>query len=149
MDEKILDNRWVVPYNPLLSTLLDCHVNVEACTGITLVKYLFKYVTNGPDRCVAELRSAEGEAHDEVKQYLDARQVYICCPCQYHKLLLLAKDYYSTCMVVPWDACHSIPVTAFVNVCTYAAGTCLLQKLPPAYAVLLPTSLSVASALGG
>lgn len=45
-----LDNRWVVPYNPGLLMLYNCHINVEACSSIKAVKYLFKYVYKGHDR---------------------------------------------------------------------------------------------------
>nr|XP_027075846.1 uncharacterized protein LOC113699685 [Coffea arabica] len=44
-----LDNRWVVPYNPYLLALFDCHMNVEICSTIKLVKYLYKYVFKGHD----------------------------------------------------------------------------------------------------
>lgn len=68
-----LGNCWVVPHNPLLTMLMDCHVNVEICTGMAVVKYIHKYVTKGGDRCLAELRQTEGAAIDEIKQYVDAR----------------------------------------------------------------------------
>lgn len=67
----ILDNRWVVPYNPLLCQLFDCHINVECSNGIHAVKYIFKYVHKGHDRCVAEI--GEEGAVDEIKKYLTAR----------------------------------------------------------------------------
>ena len=35
-----LDNRWIVPYSPYLLSLFDCHMNVEICSTIKLVKYL-------------------------------------------------------------------------------------------------------------
>jgi hypothetical protein len=44
-----LDNRWVVPYNPYLLYLFNCHINVEACGSIKAVKYLFKYIYKGHD----------------------------------------------------------------------------------------------------
>jgi hypothetical protein len=44
------DNRWVVPYNPYLSLLFNCHINVKVCTSIAVVKYLYKYVCKGHDR---------------------------------------------------------------------------------------------------
>ncbi|KAL6541118.1 hypothetical protein OROMI_025001 [Orobanche minor] len=40
---QMLDNRWVVPYNPYLLAKFDCHINVEICVGIKLIKYLYKY----------------------------------------------------------------------------------------------------------
>ena len=42
-----LDNRWVVPYNIYLVTKYDAHINVEICTTVTVVKYLYKYVYKG------------------------------------------------------------------------------------------------------
>ena len=45
-----LDNRWVVPYNPYLLAKFDCHINVEVCSTIKPVKYLYKYVYKGHDR---------------------------------------------------------------------------------------------------
>jgi hypothetical protein len=42
-----LDNRWVVPYNPYLLKRFNCHTNVEICTNLTAIKYLYKYVTKG------------------------------------------------------------------------------------------------------
>ena len=62
-----------VPYHPLLSMLLDCHVNVKVCTGIRLVKYVYKYVNKGGYRCLTELQQAGSAAVDEIKQYVEAR----------------------------------------------------------------------------
>ena len=45
-----LDNRWVVPYNPFLLMTYNCHINVEACSSIKAVKYLFKYIYKGHDK---------------------------------------------------------------------------------------------------
>jgi hypothetical protein len=40
----IVDNRFIVPYSPHLSVLLNCHLNVECTTGLGSVKYIFKLV---------------------------------------------------------------------------------------------------------
>lgn len=40
----MMDNRWVVPYNPKLLMMFNCHLNVEVCSTITSVKYVFKYI---------------------------------------------------------------------------------------------------------
>ena len=64
-----LDNRWVVPYNPYLTTKYDCHINVEICSSITAIKYLFKYVYKGHDRATIEI------INDEINLYLDARYI--------------------------------------------------------------------------
>lgn len=44
-----LDNRSVVPYNPLLCKKYNAHINLEACVSIKSVKYLYKYIYKGHD----------------------------------------------------------------------------------------------------
>ena len=63
------DARDVVPYNPYLSKLLQCHLNVEFCGTIRAVKYLYKYTYKGHDRATLEFQ------RNEVQPYLDARYV--------------------------------------------------------------------------
>ena len=81
-----LDNRWVVPYNPYLLKKFQAHINVEWCNKGIFIKYLFKYVTKGPDCSKAYIeRIKKGEevaidemtqTRNEVQEYLDCR--YIC-----------------------------------------------------------------------
>ncbi|KAK4404310.1 hypothetical protein Sango_0799600 [Sesamum angolense] len=64
--EVVVDNSWVVPYNPWLLLKYDCHINVEVCSSIKSVKYLYKYVYKGPDCVVFERRSTQkviGQVH--------------------------------------------------------------------------------------
>ncbi|KAH9080826.1 hypothetical protein Ae201684P_007913 [Aphanomyces euteiches] len=68
-------NQYVIPYCPALSAMFDCHINVEACTSISAVKYLYKYIFKGSDRSNFQLESSE---LDEIKQYQDARYVSCC-----------------------------------------------------------------------
>ena len=70
---RIIDNRYVVPYNPYLSLRYDCHINVEFCTSPKAAKYLYKYVTKGSDR--AMVSTVVGEARDEITEYEDLRSV--------------------------------------------------------------------------
>ncbi|KAM0839242.1 hypothetical protein ACQ4PT_060443 [Festuca glaucescens] len=50
MKNKIrLDNRHVVPYNMALLKMFQAHLNVEWCNKTHVIKYLYKYVTKGPD----------------------------------------------------------------------------------------------------
>ncbi|CAK8535268.1 unnamed protein product [Lathyrus sativus] len=39
---RFVDNKWVVPYNPWLLLKYDCHINVEICSSIKSIKYLYK-----------------------------------------------------------------------------------------------------------
>ncbi|XP_073156642.1 uncharacterized protein [Henckelia pumila] len=52
-----LTNQWVVPYNPYLLMRYDCHINVEVCSGLTVVKYLYKYIYKGHDKVAVHIAS--------------------------------------------------------------------------------------------
>ncbi|KAF5476383.1 hypothetical protein F2P56_008106, partial [Juglans regia] len=71
-----LDNRWVVPYNPYLLATFDCHINVEICSTITAVKYLYKYIYKGHDRVAFNLVSEQNNQQiDEIQQFQSARWI--------------------------------------------------------------------------
>lgn len=64
-----LDNKWVVPYNPVLSRTFNAHINVEYCNSLKSIKYVCKYVNKGSDQAVFSLT----EPHDEVTWYETGR----------------------------------------------------------------------------
>ncbi|XP_028095034.1 uncharacterized protein LOC114295050 [Camellia sinensis] len=72
----LVDNSWVIPYNPWLLLKYDCHINLEICSSVTSVKYLYKYVYKGPNRVALEVR--QGPNYDEVQQFIDGR--WVCAP---------------------------------------------------------------------
>ncbi|CAN1242014.1 ATP-dependent DNA helicase PIF1 [Linum perenne] len=67
-----LDNAFVVPYNRDLVVKYQAHINVEICHKGQLIKYLFKYITKGPDRSEV---TAEKRSQQEISQYLDCRSI--------------------------------------------------------------------------
>ncbi|XP_044966515.1 uncharacterized protein LOC123426713 isoform X1 [Hordeum vulgare subsp. vulgare] len=70
----MLDNRWVVPYNPYLLRMFNCYINVEVCSSIKAIKYLCKYVYKGHDRASISIdQPDEKGVVDEIKRYIDAR----------------------------------------------------------------------------
>ncbi|XP_027171707.1 uncharacterized protein LOC113771310 [Coffea eugenioides] len=71
-----LDNRWVIPYCPYLLALFDCHMNVEICSTLKLVKYLYKYVFKGHDLVSFKIVTGESSADvDEIKEFQQGRWI--------------------------------------------------------------------------
>ncbi|XP_071928923.1 uncharacterized protein [Coffea arabica] len=71
-----LDNRWVIPYNPYLLSKFNCHINVEICSTIRAVKYIYKYIYKGHDKILYQLtNTGPNEIVDEIKNFVCARWV--------------------------------------------------------------------------
>ncbi|XP_062103455.1 uncharacterized protein LOC133814524 [Humulus lupulus] len=71
-----LDNRWVVPYNPYLLATFESHINVEICSTIKAVKYLYKCIYKGHDRVAFNLVSEiNNQQVDEIQQFQSARWI--------------------------------------------------------------------------
>jgi len=69
-----IDNKWVVPYCPLLSRIFEAHINVEYCNSVKSIKYICKYVNEGSDQAVFGL-GKDGAAVDEIERYLLGRYI--------------------------------------------------------------------------
>ncbi|KAF0733284.1 hypothetical protein AaE_009197 [Aphanomyces astaci] len=66
-------NAFVVPHCPILSLLFDCHINVEVCSTIASVKYLYKYVYKG--MCCGDKADVTVTSKNEVHNYSSLRYV--------------------------------------------------------------------------
>jgi len=65
----------------------NCHINVEACSNIKAIKYLYKYVYKGHDRASFLVEANQQEQDgviNEIRQYRDAR--YISPPEAVHRI---------------------------------------------------------------
>ena len=69
-----VDNRWVVPYSPLLSKTFKAHINVEYCNSVKSIKYIYKYVNKGSDMAVFGVENRTGSI-DEINQYQLGRYI--------------------------------------------------------------------------
>nr|XP_043615266.1 uncharacterized protein LOC122587219 [Erigeron canadensis] len=68
------DNRWVVPYNPTLLMMFNCHMNIEIYSSIKSVKYVYK----GHDRQSVHIDPDQEEVMvNEIKRFQDARYVAV------------------------------------------------------------------------
>ncbi|XP_071578240.1 uncharacterized protein [Temnothorax nylanderi] len=75
---KKIDNRWVVPYSPYLIMKYNRHINLEICSSVKSVKYLYKYIHKGFDCAAIEVQARDGTRFiriDEVNSFLNARYV--------------------------------------------------------------------------
>ncbi|XP_049316968.1 uncharacterized protein LOC125779739 [Bactrocera dorsalis] len=72
--EIIVDNRWVVPYSPLLSKIFQSHITLEYCNSVKSIKYICKYVNKGSDMAVFEVPDADNR-NDEITRYQMGRCV--------------------------------------------------------------------------
>lgn len=69
----VVDNRWVVPYSPLLSKIFSAHINVEYCNSVKSIKYICKYVNKGSDMAVFGV--AGSNTNDEITQFQMGRYI--------------------------------------------------------------------------
>jgi hypothetical protein len=51
----------------------NCHINIEVCSSIKAVKYLFKYIYKGHDRASFIIEAAGDAVINEIREYRDAR----------------------------------------------------------------------------
>lgn len=78
------NNTYVVPYNPYLLLKFNCHINVEVCSTLSAIKYLFKYCYKGHDCALIEMKKVNNKVseseikYDEIQQYINTR--YVCPP---------------------------------------------------------------------
>lgn len=72
-EEIEIDNRWVVPYNPLLSKMFKAHINVEYCSSVKSIKYVCKYINKGSDMAVFGI--TDENRYDEILRYQMGRYI--------------------------------------------------------------------------
>ena len=72
-----MDSRNVVPYNPYLLLKYNAHINVEVCTSLRAIKYIYKYIFKGFD-CAKVAITSNGQSElrfNEISNFIDCRYV--------------------------------------------------------------------------
>ncbi|XP_046737527.1 uncharacterized protein LOC124406215 [Diprion similis] len=75
------NNGDVVPYHAYLLLKFNSHINVEICSTVQCIKYLFKYCYKGHDCAIVEMENVQGGnniTYNEVDEYISTR--YVCPP---------------------------------------------------------------------
>ena len=72
-----IDNKWVVPYCPLLSKAFSAHINVEFCNSVKAIKYICKYIYKGSDQAIFTVSSNNQQQApiNEVDTYISGRYI--------------------------------------------------------------------------
>ena len=75
-----VDNRWVVPYSPLLLRLFKGHVNVESCHSVKAIKYICKYANKGSDWATIQFKEKginvnKSNNNDEILSFQTGRYI--------------------------------------------------------------------------
>lgn len=84
---RVFNNSRVVPYNAFLLLKYNAHINVEACTSLKGVKFIYKYIYKGFDCAKCKIGHVDGQQvfiHDEISNYINAR--YVSAPEVYWRL---------------------------------------------------------------
>ncbi|XP_071043086.1 uncharacterized protein [Parasteatoda tepidariorum] len=68
-----IDNRWVVPYSPLLCKTYKAYINVELCSSVKSIKYICKYVHKGSDKAIFAVQNVN--KNDEITHYQMGRYI--------------------------------------------------------------------------
>ncbi|XP_023245859.1 uncharacterized protein LOC111643039 [Copidosoma floridanum] len=64
--------------NTELLEMFNCHMNVEAVSSVSAVRYLYKYIYKGHDAASVTIGESEGNSivdHDEIKNFIETRYV--------------------------------------------------------------------------
>ncbi|XP_063901249.1 uncharacterized protein LOC135120859 [Zophobas morio] len=69
-----VDNRWIMPYSPILSKSFNAHINVESCNSVKSIKYICKYVNKGSDMAIFGIANPNAPVN-EIEQFQMGRYI--------------------------------------------------------------------------
>lgn len=50
-----MNNRWMVPYNLHSTCHFKAHINLEICSFVEAIKYIYKYIHKNSDRATIQV----------------------------------------------------------------------------------------------
>ena len=62
--------------NSFLSLKFDGHINIEFLESVVSVKYIYKYITKGTDRCIISTKTSTESEQVGVKQVNEVETVH-------------------------------------------------------------------------
>ena len=95
-NQNTFDNSHVIPHSRELLVKFNCHINLEVCGSIKVIKYIHKYIYKGPDRATMQQEGA-----DEIHSYLDARYISSIQACH---------NIFDFAMHMEWPAIYCLPI---------------------------------------
>lgn len=69
-----IDNRWIVPYNAILSRTFETYINVEFCNSVKLIKYIRKYINNRSDQAIVTIENLGELTRYETGRYISTSE---------------------------------------------------------------------------
>ncbi|XP_031332288.1 uncharacterized protein LOC116164849 isoform X2 [Photinus pyralis] len=77
-NNNLIDNRRIVPHNPYLLQRYNAHINVEICSSVKSIKYIYKYIYKGYDAGTLHFTTDSTSvalSHDEINTFITGRYV--------------------------------------------------------------------------
>jgi hypothetical protein len=65
-----IENRWIVPYNAVLSHAFECPINIEICSSVKAIQYICSYINKGSDQATFSIESC-----DEIQSFQNGRYI--------------------------------------------------------------------------
>lgn len=75
-EDSFINNGWIVPCNQHLTLKYHAHINVEICSSVRSVKYLYIHAYKGHYCASLNLRN---NAADKLEVHVDEIDVYLDC----------------------------------------------------------------------
>ncbi|XP_044591470.1 uncharacterized protein LOC123269700 [Cotesia glomerata] len=69
-----IENRWVVPFNSVLSRTFKAHINIEYCNSVKSIRYICKYVNKGSDQAAFTVENLDEVSRYEAGRYISSSE---------------------------------------------------------------------------